>query len=139
MYYNRKYHFSLRNLEVTLDSTLLLYQHVLNICRRAFLELRRINSIRNFLSTDAVKTLICHLFGHVLTIAILYSQVYLSVSLRRNNMCKMLQQSFFGHQNLIRSCTFFKSITGYPLTAEQSTNFLHWTALLFKSGSYHLE
>ena len=30
---------SLRNLGVTLDSTLSLYQHILNICRGAFLEL----------------------------------------------------------------------------------------------------
>ena len=52
---------SLRNLGVTLDSTLSLHQHVLNICRSAFLELRRINSIHNFLSTDAVKTLVCSL------------------------------------------------------------------------------
>ena len=40
---------SLRNLRVILDSTLSLHQHVLNVCRGAFLELRRINSIRNFL------------------------------------------------------------------------------------------
>ena len=48
-------------MRVTLDSTLSLHQHVLNICRSAFLELRRINSIHNFLSTDAVKTLVSSL------------------------------------------------------------------------------
>ena len=52
---------SLRNLIVTLDSTLSLHQHVLNVCRGAFLELRRINCIRNFLTTDAVKSLVCSL------------------------------------------------------------------------------
>ena len=79
----------------------------------------RINSIRNFLTTDAVKTLVCSMVLHVLTIAIHYSQVYLSVSLRRYNMCKMLQQRwFFRHQNLIMSHPFFKSFTGYPLAAE---------------------
>ena len=52
---------SLRNLGVTLDSTLSLHQHVLNICKSAILELRLINFIRNFLSTDAVKTLVCSL------------------------------------------------------------------------------
>ena len=54
---------SLRNLGISLDSTLSLslHQHVLNVCRGAFLELRRINSIRNFLTTDAVKTLVCSL------------------------------------------------------------------------------
>ena len=47
-----------RNLGVTLDSTLSLHQHVINVCRVAYLELRPINSIRNLLSIDAVKTLV---------------------------------------------------------------------------------
>ena len=51
-----KYCPSLRNLGVTLDSILSLHQHVLNVCKGAFLELRHINSLRNFQSTDAVKT-----------------------------------------------------------------------------------
>ena len=46
---------------ITFDSTLLLHQYVLNVCRGAFLELRRINSICNFLITDAVKTFVCSL------------------------------------------------------------------------------
>ena len=83
-----KFRPSLRNLEVTLDTTLSLHQHVLNICRSAFLELRR-----NFLTTDVVKTLFVHWFCHVLTTTILYLQVYLSFSLRRYNMCTMLQQN----------------------------------------------
>ena len=33
----------------------------MNICRVAYLELRRINSIRNLLSVDAVKTIVCSL------------------------------------------------------------------------------
>ena len=53
---------SLRNLGVILESTLLLHQHVLNVCRGAFLELRSINSIRNFLTTGAVKALAFHCF-----------------------------------------------------------------------------
>ena len=39
----------------------MLHQNVLNVCRGAFLELRRINSICNFLTTDAIKTLVCSL------------------------------------------------------------------------------
>ena len=55
---------SVRNLRVTLDSTLSLHQHVMNVCRVAYLELRRINSIRNLLSIDAVKTLLtCVVFS----------------------------------------------------------------------------
>ena len=52
---------SVRNLGVTLDSTLSLHQHVMNVCRVVYLELRRISSIRNLLSVDAVKTLVCSL------------------------------------------------------------------------------
>ena len=56
-----KFNLSVRNLGVTLDSTLLLHQHVMNACRVAYLELRRINSIRNLVSVDAVKSLVCAL------------------------------------------------------------------------------
>ena len=58
---NVKFCPSLRNLGVTFDSTISLHQHVLNVCRGAFLELRPINSICNFLTTDAVKILVCSL------------------------------------------------------------------------------
>ena len=50
-----KFRPSVRNLGVTLDSTLSLQ----NVCMVAYFELRRINSIRNLLSIDAVKTLVC--------------------------------------------------------------------------------
>ena len=44
-----------------LSTVLSLHQHVMNGCRGAYLELRRINSIRNLLLIDAVKTLVCSL------------------------------------------------------------------------------
>ena len=47
---------SVRNLGVTLDSTLSLHQHVMNVCWVAYLELRHINFIRNLQSVDAVKS-----------------------------------------------------------------------------------
>ena len=50
-----------RNLGITLDSARLLHQHVMNVCRIAYFELSRINSIRNLLSIDVVKTLVCSL------------------------------------------------------------------------------
>ena len=50
---------SARNLGVTLDQTLSFHQHVNNICRTCFLELRRIASIRHLLSEDTTKTLVC--------------------------------------------------------------------------------
>ena len=52
---------SVRNLGITLDSTLSLHQHVMNVFRVAYLELRHINSIQNLLSPDDVKTLVCSL------------------------------------------------------------------------------
>jgi hypothetical protein len=50
---------SVRSLGVILDQTLSFKQHVSSICRVAYLELRRISTIRHYLSTDATKTLIC--------------------------------------------------------------------------------
>ena len=52
---------SLRNLGVTFDNTLSLHQHVMNTCRAAYLELRRISSIRSLLSLEATKTLMSSL------------------------------------------------------------------------------
>ena len=120
---------SLRNLRVTLDSTLSLHQNVLNVCRGAFLELRCINSLRNFQTTDAVKTVVC---SQVVS-RIDYCNSLLA-GLKQcllNNLCKMLQQRwFFWHQNLIMSHPFFESFTGYPLAAESSTKFLHCVTAL---------
>ena len=46
-------------LGVTLDQTLSFQQHISNVCRTCYLELRRISTIRHYLSEDATKTLIC--------------------------------------------------------------------------------
>ena len=50
---------SVRSLGVTLDQTLSFQQHISHVCKVAYLELRRISSIRHYLSTDATKTLVC--------------------------------------------------------------------------------
>ena len=50
---------TVRSLGVTLDQNLSLQQHVTNICRSAYSELRRIGSIRHYLSEDATKILVC--------------------------------------------------------------------------------
>ena len=52
---------SVRNLGITLDSTLSLDQPIMNVRRVAYHELRHPTSIRNLLSVDAVKTLVCSL------------------------------------------------------------------------------
>ena len=48
-----------RSFSVVLDQTLSFKQQVLNICRVAYPELRRISTIRHYLSVDTTKTLIC--------------------------------------------------------------------------------
>ena len=50
---------AVRNLGVTLDNTLSFEQHVNNICRICYYEIRRIASIRHILSDDATKILLC--------------------------------------------------------------------------------
>ena len=50
---------TVRNLGVTLDQTLSFQQHISDVCRTCYLELRRISTIRHYLSEDATKTLIC--------------------------------------------------------------------------------
>ena len=49
---------SVRNLGVTLDQNLSFQQHVSRTCQICYFELRRINSIRHYLSQDAHKTLV---------------------------------------------------------------------------------
>ena len=48
-----------KNLGVTLSSNLSMEKHVTNVCRSAYVEIRRISNIRHYLTTDATKTLIC--------------------------------------------------------------------------------
>ena len=52
---------SLRNLGIIFDNSFSLHHHIMNTCRAAYIELRRISSIRHFLSVDATKTLMCSL------------------------------------------------------------------------------
>ena len=50
---------TVKSLGVTLDPSLSMERHVVNICRAAYFELRRISTIRRYLTTDATKTLVC--------------------------------------------------------------------------------
>ena len=49
---------SAKNLGFILDSNLSMKKHVINICQTAYFELKRISSIRRFLTKDATKTLV---------------------------------------------------------------------------------
>ena len=50
---------SVRNLGAVLDQHLLLEDHISRTCQTCYLELRRISTIKNYLSKDALKTLVC--------------------------------------------------------------------------------
>ena len=50
---------SVRSLGVTLDPTLSFQQHISNVFRSAYLELRKISSVRHLLSAEATTTLVC--------------------------------------------------------------------------------
>ena len=49
---------SARNLGFILDSKLSMKKHIIKICQTAYFELKRISSIRRFLTEDATKTLV---------------------------------------------------------------------------------
>ena len=49
---------SVKHLGVTLDCNFNMTQHVLNICRSAYIELRPIGSMRHLLSAQATQTLV---------------------------------------------------------------------------------
>ena len=48
-----------KNLGVTLSSNLSMEKHVTNVCRFAYVEIRRISNIRHYVTTDATKLLVC--------------------------------------------------------------------------------
>ena len=60
-----KFSESLSSLGLTIDSHLSMHAYVLTVCRLAYFELRRISSIRHFLSTSA-GLLLCALKARLL-------------------------------------------------------------------------
>ena len=56
------------DLAIILDPSLSFNQQVMNTCRSAFYELRRISSIHKYLTIDATKTIVCSLFSQDLII-----------------------------------------------------------------------
>ena len=50
---------SVKNLGVTLDSSLSMSQHINNTCKAAYIQIRHISSIRHLLTTQATQTLVC--------------------------------------------------------------------------------
>ena len=68
---NAKVHFkqSVKNLGFTLDCHLTMNAHVTNIARTCYFELRRLASIRRFLTSTATATLVSAFFQELITVA----------------------------------------------------------------------
>ena len=56
--HNIPFSYSARNLGFILDSELSMKKHVIKICQTPYFDLKRISSIRRFLTEDATKTLV---------------------------------------------------------------------------------
>ena len=56
--YNIPFSDSAKNLGFLLDSKLSMKKHIIKICQSTYFELKRIRSIRRFLTEDAIKTLV---------------------------------------------------------------------------------
>ena len=107
-----------------------LHQHVMNVCRVGYLELRHINSIRNLLSVDAVTLQYVHLCCLILTIATLYLLVFLSILLRGFKEFKMQQpHQYLEHPDLSTSHQSFRTFIGCLSIAESCTRLLHYVIL----------
>ena len=121
---------SVRNLGVSLDSTLALHQHIINVCRVAYLELRRINSIRTLLSVDAVITLVCLLVLFRLDYCNSLLVGLPQCLIKSFNESKMQQpDQFIEHPNLSTSHCSSRNSTGFLSIGEPYTRLLHYVIL----------
>jgi len=112
--------------------SLSLNQPVLNLFNGAFLELRRINSIRNFLTTEIVKTIVCSLFLSRIDdcdslLTDLPQCLVKKIQYVKNVTAKMIVYAPKADQ----FSSSFKGFTGYPLPAEQSKKCLYCVTALY--------
>ena len=94
-FHNMYFYDSARNLGFILDSKLSMKKHVLKICQTAYFELKRISSIRKFLTEDATKTLVTSTSSHGLTTATVFSWVRLILSYNLSRKYRTLLQDLF--------------------------------------------
>ena len=89
---------SARNLGFILDSKLFTKKHVRKICQTAYFELKRVSSIRRFLTEDSARLLLLPTSSHGLTTATVSSWFHLILSSNRSRKFKtLLQDSFSWH------------------------------------------
>ena len=100
---------SARNLGFILDSKLSMKKHVIKICQTAYFELKRISSIRRFLTEDATKTLVT---SYILS-RLDYCNCLLSSNLSKK-FRTLLQDLFSWHPVTITQHLSWKNCTGFP-------------------------
>ena len=130
---------SFRNLGITLDSTLSLHQHVMNVFRLAYLELRRINSIRNLLSIDAAKTLVCSLVLSRLDYCNSLLVGLPQYLIKRLQGVQIQQPNqYLQHPDLSTSHHSSRTFTGYLSIGESCTRSLHYVILHYLALAFNI-
>ena len=105
-----------KNLGVTLSSNLSMEKHVTNICRSAYVEIRRISNIRHYLNIDATKTLVC---AFVLSKLDYCNSLLSSCPSQLLNNLQKVQNS--AARLIFKAHPFFKNSTGHQSTQESGT------------------
>ena len=105
---------SARNLGVILDSKLSMKKHVIKICQTAYFELKRISSIRRFLTEDAAKTLVTsYILSRLDYCNCSWVHLILSFNLSRK-FKTLLQDSFSWHRSTSTQHLSWKNYAGFP-------------------------
>ena len=109
---------SARNLGFMLDSKLSMkiMKHVIKICQTAHFELKRISSIRRFLTEDATKTLVTsYILSRLDYCNCLLMGIHLILSYKLSRKYRTLLQDLFScHPVIITQYVYWKNYTGFP-------------------------
>ena len=84
-------------LGVTFDDGMTLKQHISNTCRSSYMQLRKINSIRQYLTTNAVKTLVLDSISCNITIGLLQQHIHWSPNHHHPQIATITQRSSTYH------------------------------------------
>ena len=115
-FHNMYFYDSARNLGFILDSKLSMKIHVLKICQTAYFELKRISSIRKFLTEDATKTPVTsYILSRLDYCNCLLMGIHLILSYKLSRKYRTLLQDLFScHPDIITQYVYWKNYTGFP-------------------------
>ena len=106
---------SARNLGFILDSKLSMKKHIIKICQTAYFELKRISSIRRFLTEDATKTLVSSYILSRLDYCNYLLMVHLILSSNLSTKFRTLLQDLFSWYPVTTTQHLsWKNCTGFP-------------------------